>query len=76
MNSVNAGSKKLKSITSQRAPESANPSQPQFERFVETASALGCDEDKERFEKQLGKIAAHKPKNAVIKNPTLKKKRT
>jgi hypothetical protein len=37
------------------------PDQTQFERFVETARALGCDEDKERFEEQLGKIAAHKP---------------
>ena len=33
----------------------------QFDRFVETARKLGCDEDKERFEKSLGKIAAYKP---------------
>jgi hypothetical protein len=33
----------------------------QFGRFVETARKLGCDEDKERFEKSLGKIAAYKP---------------
>jgi hypothetical protein len=32
-----------------------------FNRFVETARKLGCDEDKERFEKSLGKIAAYKP---------------
>jgi hypothetical protein len=33
----------------------------QFGRFVETARKLGCDEDKERFEAALGKIAAHRP---------------
>ncbi len=34
---------------------------PQIERFRETARALGCDENKERFEATLGKIAAHTP---------------
>ena len=34
----------------------------QFDRFVETARKLQCDEDKERFEAQLGKIAKAKPK--------------
>ncbi len=33
----------------------------QIDRFRETARRLGCDEDKEHFEKQLGEIAAHKP---------------
>ena len=33
----------------------------QMQRFIETARALGCDEDKEKFEAALGKIAAHKP---------------
>ena len=33
----------------------------QHERFIETARALGCDEDKDKFEAALGKIAAHKP---------------
>jgi hypothetical protein len=33
----------------------------QFGRFVETARSLGCDEDKERFENKLGKIASAKP---------------
>jgi len=28
----------------------------QIDRFIETARALGCDEDKERFEAALGKI--------------------
>jgi hypothetical protein len=39
----------------------------QIERFMETARALGCDEDKERFEGALGKIAAHKPRDAQKK---------
>ncbi len=30
----------------------------QHKRFVETARALECDEDKERFEDKLGKIAS------------------
>jgi hypothetical protein len=34
----------------------------QINRFFETARALGCDEDKERFEEALGRIAARKPK--------------
>jgi hypothetical protein len=43
----------------------------QVERFRETARALGCDEDKERFEAQLGKIAAHKPaKDEAKPKPT------
>jgi hypothetical protein len=33
----------------------------QVARFIEAARTLGCDEDKERFEKALGKIARHKP---------------
>jgi len=33
----------------------------QVERFIETARMLGCDEDKDRFEKSLGKIAAYRP---------------
>ena len=35
----------------------------QHQRFIETARALGCDEDKERFEAALGKIAAARPKD-------------
>jgi hypothetical protein len=30
----------------------------QHKRFIETARALECDEDKERFEAKLGKIAS------------------
>ncbi|MFI5015268.1 MAG: hypothetical protein ACHQAY_23280 [Hyphomicrobiales bacterium] len=29
----------------------------QFERFAETARALECDDDQDRFEAKLGKIA-------------------
>jgi hypothetical protein len=36
-------------------------------RFIETARALGCDEDKERFEAALGKIARHKPTRSAQK---------
>jgi len=38
-------------------------------RFIETARALGCDEDKSRFEAQLGKIAAHKAVPKPKKTP-------
>lgn len=38
---------------------SKNPTQ--HDRFVETARALGCDEDKERFEAKLDEIVRHKP---------------
>lgn len=38
------------------------PAKEQHARFIETARALGCDEDKERFEAALGKIATHKPR--------------
>jgi hypothetical protein len=42
----------------------------QHDRFVDVARALGCDEDKEKFEATLGKIAAHKPsKDKAMKRP-------
>ena len=47
----------------------------QIARFKETARALGCDEDKERFETALGKVAAHKPAGAP-KKKRLRKKRS
>jgi len=34
----------------------------QHRRFLETARALECDEDKERFEEKLKRIATAKPK--------------
>jgi hypothetical protein len=37
----------------------------QIDRFRETARALGCDEDKEKFEATLRKVAAHKPERRV-----------
>ena len=40
--------------------QKAMPSE-QIAAFIETARALCCDEDKERFEEALGKIARHKP---------------
>ena len=46
----------------------------QHKRFVETARALGCDEDKERFEAALAKIAAHKPSRRGRKTRKGKKK--
>lgn len=33
----------------------------QIDTFVKTARALGCDEDREKFEGTLRKIASHKP---------------
>jgi hypothetical protein len=34
----------------------------QFERFKQAARELGCDEDKERFERKLGQIATAQPR--------------
>jgi hypothetical protein len=34
----------------------------QHKRFIETARALECDEDKEQFEEKLKRIATAKPK--------------
>lgn len=39
----------------------------QHNRFLETARALGCDEDKEKFEATLRKVAAHKPSKRETK---------
>jgi hypothetical protein len=33
------------------------PDAEQFERFKQAARELGCDEDKERFERKLGQLA-------------------
>ncbi len=35
----------------------------QHKRFIETARALECDEDKERFEEKLKRIAKARPKS-------------
>jgi hypothetical protein len=39
----------------------------QHQRFVETAHQLECDEDQERFEKKLGKLAKQKISPQVAK---------
>ena len=44
------------------ARPSVTPSQRQ--RFEEAARALECDDDKDRFEKRLGKIAKVNPRKA------------
>jgi hypothetical protein len=46
----------------------------QIERFRATAAALGCDEDREKFESALRKVATHKPsmKSAKKKRPDSK----
>jgi hypothetical protein len=43
-------------------PDKPSSAKPQIERFIETARALECDEDKERFEAKLKRIAKAKPK--------------
>ena len=47
----------------------------QHKRFIETARALECDEDKERFEQKLKQIAAVKPKTGNDKANTTRKPR-
>jgi hypothetical protein len=48
-------------MTKKQTPERSTSSSSQYQSFIETARKLGCDEDKERFEESLGKIAAYKP---------------
>lgn len=49
-------------------PKNRKPIEPQHKRFIETARALECDEDKERFEEKLGRIArARSPVNGPEK---------
>ena len=46
-------------------PRSKPPASPdQSQRFVETASALGCDEDEAAFREKLRVIARHQPKDS------------
>jgi hypothetical protein len=44
-----------------KSPPKPQREQSQRDRFVETARALECDEDKRRFEDNLGQIARAKP---------------
>jgi hypothetical protein len=39
----------------------------QSEHFIETAPALGCDEDEATFKAKLGRIARQKPDATVAK---------
>jgi hypothetical protein len=48
-----------------RKPNRVEPASDQHRRFIETACQLECDEDKERFEEKLGRIAKVK---ALISN--------
>lgn len=45
----------------------------QHARFVETARALGCDEDEAAFDEKLKVIARQKPKD---KSPIVKTRKT
>jgi hypothetical protein len=56
------------------ATKSGSDGESQHAKFVETARALGCDEDKERFEAVLGKIATHRPPRENPPKPGRKKK--
>jgi hypothetical protein len=42
-------------------PTKSAEAKPQRERFIETARQLECDEDKERFEQKLKRIAKARP---------------
>jgi len=41
-----------------------------FDRLIEIARALECDEERERFKATLGKIAKAKPGNPALKRKT------
>jgi hypothetical protein len=45
-----------------RKTRAAAESHQQHKRFIEAARRLECDDDKERFEERLKKIAKPKPK--------------
>ena len=51
------GSKMSRKSPAKVAPEN------QRQRFIEAAKAAECDDDKDRFERRLGKIAKAKPKD-------------
>ena len=48
-------------MKSKTTPKPASAAE-QHRQFIETARQLACDEDKERFEEKLGKLAKAKPK--------------
>jgi len=53
-----------------KSPISSECRVKQVDRFIETARALECDEDKERFEAKLGKIAKATPGKPALKRKT------
>ena len=57
---------------SRDSPEKPSASE-QHRRFVETARALGCDEDEAAFDEKLKRIATAKPTKKRAK-PTREKK--
>ena len=50
-----------------KSPVSGEYRVKQVDRFIEIARALECDEDKERFEEKLGKIAKATPGKPALK---------
>jgi hypothetical protein len=54
-------------------PKQSQDEKAQIERFIETSRALGCDQDKEKFEASLSAIAHFKPPPKTPKNPRNKK---
>jgi hypothetical protein len=49
------------------------PDSDQHKRFIETARQLECDDDKERFEEKLKRIATTKPQGEVTKKLTTRR---
>ena len=47
----------------------------QYERFVETARELGCDESEEAFEREFVKIVPHEPSLIVCRKRPLPPRR-
>lgn len=45
----------------------SKPAKSQHDRFIETARALGCDEDEAAFNEQLKVIVRQKPKSEAKK---------
>jgi hypothetical protein len=53
--------------------KNTDPPEDQVARFKDVARALGCDEDKEKFEAALGAIVQYKPPPKPKKMPKAKK---
>lgn len=52
-----------------RKPEAERGGAAQSQRFVETARALGCDEDESAFDEKLKKLATPRPKPPATSPP-------